>query len=28
MYEIKHGGKNAYAFAKDPDESGDRRDGH
>lgn len=28
MYEIKHGGKNAYAFAKDPEESGDRSDGH
>lgn len=28
MYEIKHGGKNAYAFARDPDESGDRSDVH
>ena len=28
MYEIKHGGKNAYAFAKDPEEIGDRSDGH
>lgn len=28
MYEIKHGGKNAYAFAKDPEDSGDRSDGH
>ena len=28
MYEIKHGGKNAYAFAKDPETSGDGRDGH
>ena len=28
MYEIKHGGKNAYAFAKGPKKSGDRSDGH
>ena len=28
MYEIKHGGKNAYAFAKGLETSGDRSDGY